>query len=416
MFSAPAYEHAQIQPMVRLTLEAVQIDVCQKFDVYLKFYHAMKSADIVDSSELEALDSMYAIIQMHKELLQRLQRDSDMAAADPLGSKPQFCSIVHDTFFELRNPFRIYMETFDKMFEILTNWKANNAAFSQMLTKSEGAGSSATKFNFAAFLALPLTCLHTHQETLQQYRLSLQKQESDLETAYVDETLCVIRSMRQRAAVCGATDQAVNALLSIEKKMVRLASCDIAGAVVSIVKLGRKIVHIGRLQMLSDMGAGSGGHRGEREGELTGYLFSDMLVCCDGYNGELVARFIVDLKAAEVEPYEGRTQLEADGRQTPLHAFGIHQTDRKGADRLEARCTDFCTTDAGSCHIWVSKLTETLSTLAGNEICPNVAFMNIICIEGTISTYNFCRPHQEGEAKCTPYQSFRHDLPLSMLS
>lgn len=321
----------------------------------------------MDASELEALEPMHEIIQMHQELLQRLQRDSDMAASDPLGSKPQFCSIVHDTFFELRNPFRIYMENFDKMFEILTNWKASNAAFSQILAEGEEirCPGPAAKLNFASYLALPLMCLHTHQETLQQYRLTLQRQENDLETAYVDETLFVIRTMRQRANIRGATDEAVKALLSIEKKMVRLASCDIAGAVVSIVKLGRKVIHIGRLRML-DLRVGGGGQGREREGEYTGYLFSDMLVCCDGHKGELVARYIVDLKTAEVEPYQGRAQREADGSYTPLHAFGIHQTDRKGADRMETRCTDFCTSDAGSYHIWVSKLQEALSALAGN--------------------------------------------------
>lgn len=332
--------------------------------MYLRFCSALKSAAVVDASELEAFQApMRELIQMHEELLQRLQRDSDMAACDPLSSKPQFCSIVHDTFFELRNPFKNYIENFDSMFEILTNWKANNVGFSQMLTEG------ATKLNFASCLALPLTCLHTYQEILQQYRLTLQQQESDLETAYVDETLFVIRTLRQLANIRGATDEAVKALLSIEKKMVRLASCDIAGAVVSIVKLGRKIVHIGRLRML-DPGVGGGGQGFERE--YTGYLFSDMLVCCDGHKGELVARYIVDLKTAEVEPYQGSAQREADGSFTPLHAFGVHQTDRRGPDRLETRCTDFCTSDAGSSHIWVSKLREALMTLAGN-ICVLVS-------------------------------------------
>lgn len=69
------------------------------------------------------------------------------------------------------------------------------------------------KLNLASRLALPLTCLQTHNEILQQYRLALLPEEDDLQMAYIDETLVFIRSMRQRAHVNGATEQALKALL-----------------------------------------------------------------------------------------------------------------------------------------------------------------------------------------------------------
>jgi len=145
---------------------------------------------------------------------------------------------------------------------------------------------------------------------------------------------------------------------SIEKKMVQLSTCNIAGAVVSIVKLGRKIVHIGSLSMCGAAG----------DGFNTGYLFSDLLVCCQGLKGELVPRCIIDLKTAEIEPYQGWMRQYDDAPNAVLHAFGIHQIERKGksSTRHEKRCirTDVCAADDSSREVWITKLRECLSMQA----------------------------------------------------
>ena len=346
-----------------------QIEVCQQFESYVhQFYTPLRTEALVDVAEVcGMLDPIRSLVQLHRELLERLQRDSDMVAREPR-AKSHFCSVVHDVFADMRGPFKIYMENFDDMFDTYTKWNATSPRFARMLQERD----SKLKLNLASSLALPLTCLKTYQEILQQYRLALQQcstqnVDGGEEAALVDQTMLAIRSMRDRASVHGATDQAVKSLLSIEKKMVSLAVCDTAGAVISIVKLGRAIVHIGALRVLK--GAGGAGGDEEHGAEYTGYLFSDMLVCCGGHKGGLVARLIVDLKMAEVETYEGPWHGD-DGSTIHAHAFGVHQTDRKAAghERFETRCTDFATSDAASRNVWLAKLRECLSSLAAAKL------------------------------------------------
>lgn len=93
-----------------------QIETCRQFDWYVQTYYTpLRTTGVISVQEvLKALDPICELAQMHKELLERLQRDSDMAAIDPY-AKPQFCSFVHDTFAQMRGPFKIYMDNFDHM-------------------------------------------------------------------------------------------------------------------------------------------------------------------------------------------------------------------------------------------------------------------------------------------------------------
>ena len=353
-----------------------QIEVCLQFESYVhQFYTPLRTVALVDASEMCAtLDPIRALAQLHRALLERLQRDSDMVGREPL-AQSQFCFIVHDVFSDMRGPFKIYIENFDSMFEMLTKWKATVPQFAKMLQELQERDNK-NKLNLASCMALPLSCLKTYQEILQQYRHALlcrstHEDSGTSEVPYVDETLLSIRTMRDLANVHGATDQAVKALLSIERKMVSLAACDTEGAVISIVKLGRSIVHIGSLRVL--------GMDEEDCAEYTGYLFSDVLVCCGGHKGGLVARLIVDLKMAEVEPYD-RPWQGSDGSMIPAHAFGVHQTDRRapGHERSRSRIGDvtsltletrhFAASDAASRNVWLAQLHECLSSLAAARL------------------------------------------------
>ena len=354
-----------------------QMEVCQHFDAYgQQFNQCFFQDGIISADEYcEMLQPIRTLALMHHDLLEQLQRDSDRSARSI--AKPKFWSLVHDTFFEMREPFKAYMGKFDCMFQNLSYWKATNPAFCQVVQAREGA----SKLNFASYLALPLMCLQIHQEITQQYRLTLHQDENqdedNIEIAYVDETLSLIRSMRQRANVHGASDQAVKALLRIEKKMVHLAAAQVTGAAVSIVRLGRQLVHIGHLRMLGGPG-GAGGNEEEQHHEYTGYLFSDMLVCCDGHRGGMVAHYLVDLKTAEIESYTDwtpqRNSLKASKscQSDELHAFGIYQTDPRDQppekpNRLKM-CKDFGTDDAGSRDVWVTKLRQCLALLAAEGL------------------------------------------------
>jgi hypothetical protein len=110
-----------------------QIETCQHFEAFeQQFYAPLRWSGIIDNAEVcDALEPIRALAQMHQDLLERLKRDSDMTARDPY-AKPKFCSFVHDTFFEMREPFKRYIANFDRTFLSFTNWKATNRAFSHV--------------------------------------------------------------------------------------------------------------------------------------------------------------------------------------------------------------------------------------------------------------------------------------------
>jgi len=111
-----------------------QMETCQQLDAYeQQYYTPLRSAGVLSAHEVSvALGSgICELAQMHHDLLERLQRDSDLSSRDPF-AKPQFGALVHDAFFELRKPFQIYMDNFDNMFQLLTEWKSTNASFSQV--------------------------------------------------------------------------------------------------------------------------------------------------------------------------------------------------------------------------------------------------------------------------------------------
>jgi hypothetical protein len=333
-----------------------QYELYQHSTPFMQLFHSLLRT-VMDRKEFcDTLGPVLAFVKIHARLLEQLPELTQY----PFG-KSKFHDVVHQAFVKVSGFFRKYINNFDRMYQMLTNWKATNAAFCEMLQKGERAcksTSSLGKLDFASLLALPLTCLQVHQEILQQYRLVQEDADDDLERARIDRVLVIISAMCQYADFHGAAGQSVKTLLSIEKKMVQLAAhSSIVGAVVSIVKLGRRTVHIDRLRMLG----GSRDEKGEHAIDCTGYLFSDILVCCHGYKGGLVAKCIIDLKKAEIEGCQRYHDPKAPYcLDHTRHNFCIHQLEFNRPHDQKY----FGTSDSENLNVWMAKLKDCLSSLA----------------------------------------------------